>query len=985
MLKRTTRRLLTLLAALLLPIGLAATPAFAAGVTATCATTSDWGSGAQYSCTITNGGSGALSGWKVEFDLASTVSMGSYWDATMASSAGHYTFTNRDYNGTVAAGASTSFGFLVSYTGTLAGPQNCKLNGAPCAGGATDTPPSAPGNLRSTAATSTSVSLAWDAATDDKGVKNYDVLNGTAVVATVTGTTSTISGLTANTKYTFTVRARDTADQVGAASGALVVTTPGGGSDTPPSKPANLKATTTGSSVKLTWDASTDDHGVAGYDVLQNGSVVQSVTTTTATVTSLPSGTYKFSVRAKDTVGQFSPVSDEASATIGTTSAGCRPDGLYQTPGVTVPYCKVYDTDGREKMDSPRRVIGYFTGWRDGKDGTPRYLPKDIPWDKVTHINYAFAHIDDANKVSVGTDGPNNPATGEEWPDVPMDPAYPYKGNFNQLNKFKKAHPGVKTLISIGGWAETGGYLGDDGKRVASGGFYKMTSTQAGIDTFADSVVSFLRKYGFDGADIDYEYATSMKFAGNPDDFSFSDPKRATLVAGYVALMKTLRQKLDAASAADDKYYMLSAATSASGWILRGSETYQVTPYLDYANIMSYDLHGAWNQFVGPNAALYDDGNDAELKYWNVYGTYGGIGYLNTDWAYHYFRGAMQAGRINIGLPYYTRGWQGVTGGTNGLWGTAPLPDQTKCPPGTGSSVGSTVPCGNGAIGIDNLWHDPDSLGAEVPSGSNPMWHAKNLEKGIEGDDYITSYGLDPVNNAKDRLTGTYARQYNSTLTAPWLWNNDKKVFLSTEDDQSVAAKAQYVADKGIGGVMIWELAGDYSWDASRNNGKGEYFMGSDLTTAIAAKLKTAAPYGNLKAPGTMPTDVLNVSVDYTKFPVGDSNYPISPTMHITNNSGQTIPGGATLKFTYGTSAPATMTQQSGWTMTVQAGHTGSNAGGLKGDFQTATLTVPTWQTIPTGTSVDVALSYQLPIATPTNYTLTFGGKSYALSQDNPR
>jgi chitinase len=74
----------------------------------------------------------------------------------------------------------------------------------------------------------------------------------------------------------------------------------------------------------------------------------------------------------------------------------CRPDGLYRTPGVDVPYCLAYDTAGREKMgaDHPRRIIGYFTGWRHGKDGTPAYLASDIPWSKVTHINYAFAHID---------------------------------------------------------------------------------------------------------------------------------------------------------------------------------------------------------------------------------------------------------------------------------------------------------------------------------------------------------------------------------------------------------------------------------------------------------------------------------------------------------------------------------------------------------------------------------------------------------------
>lgn len=103
----------------------------------------------------------------------------------------------------------------------------------------------------------------------------------------------------------------------------------------------------------------------------------------------------------------------------------CRPDGLYETPGVAVPYCSVHDTEGREKMgaDHQRRVIGYFTDWRTGKDGKPAYLVPDTPWDKVTHLNYASAHVDGGNKLSVGADGPDNASTGMTWP-VPRAPRW---------------------------------------------------------------------------------------------------------------------------------------------------------------------------------------------------------------------------------------------------------------------------------------------------------------------------------------------------------------------------------------------------------------------------------------------------------------------------------------------------------------------------------------------------------------------------------
>ncbi|GLZ76660.1 chitinase [Actinorhabdospora filicis] len=665
--------------------------------------------------------------------------------------------------------------------------------------------------------------------------------------------------------------------------------------------------------------------------------------------------------------------------------AACRPDGLYLQANVSVPYCNAYDNAGREKMGgNDRRVIGYFASWRNGSDGTPKYLVPNIPWGKVTHLNYAFAHVDGSNKVSVGNAGPNNPSIGMEWPGVPgaeMDPSLPYKGHFNLLNKYKKTYPNVKTMISVGGWAETGGYFNDQGVRVNDGGFYTLADDQNKINTFADSAVAFIRQYGFNGVDIDYEYATSAPKAGNPLDFTVSEPRRARLMTGYVNLMRTLREKLNAASAADGKYYLLTAAVSASGWILRGSESYQVTQYLDYANVMTYDLHGAWNKFVGPNAALYDDGTDSEMKNWNMYSTYG-QGYLNTDWAYHYFRGSMPAGRINLGVPFYTRGWKSVTGGTNGLWGESALADQTKCPKGTGPDVGSTVPCGDGAIGIDNLWHDKNTQGAEEPAGANPMWHAKNLDEGITPD-YLAAYGLDPATDPDDRVTGDYQRYYSSSLGSPWLWNAQKKVYLSTEDEQSLAAKADYIAAKGIGGVMFWELSGDYSFNAA----KGQYEMGDTLVTTLYNKLNKAGPYGNTKSNAAVPADQLNVGISLSGYAVGDANYPINPELKITNNSTTTIPGGAVFDFDYASTAPCDMSQQSGWTLTNgPCGHTGNNnTGGLKGDFQHAKLTLPSWQSIAPGASAAVKIVYKLPVSTPSNWKVTFGGKSYSLSADYPR
>src|SRR5690348_10655327 len=92
----------------LLATGLAlAGNAQAAGtVTATFSKDSDWGTGYQAKYTITNGSSASISAWTITFDLPSGLTLGTYWDALMSSSGQHVTAKNREYNGTVAAGAS---------------------------------------------------------------------------------------------------------------------------------------------------------------------------------------------------------------------------------------------------------------------------------------------------------------------------------------------------------------------------------------------------------------------------------------------------------------------------------------------------------------------------------------------------------------------------------------------------------------------------------------------------------------------------------------------------------------------------------------------------------------------------------------------------------------------------------------------------------------------------------------------------------------
>ncbi|WP_399441556.1 glycosyl hydrolase family 18 protein [Streptomyces sp. WAC08241] len=231
------------LTALVLPlaamVGLATPAEAATSATATYTKTQDWGTGFGANWTVKNTGTTTLTSWTVEWDYPAGTSVTSAWDASVTSSGTHWTAKNVGWNGTLAPGASVSFGYNGAGPGA---PSGCKINGAPCDGSTQpgDNPPSAPGTPVASNVTNTSVKLTWTAATDDKGVKNYDVLRNGTKVATTTGLTHTDTGLTAGTDYSYTVVARDTIDQTGPAGGPVQVRTTGGPDVPPPPNAVKL-------------------------------------------------------------------------------------------------------------------------------------------------------------------------------------------------------------------------------------------------------------------------------------------------------------------------------------------------------------------------------------------------------------------------------------------------------------------------------------------------------------------------------------------------------------------------------------------------------------------------------------------------------------------------------------------------------------------------------------------------------------------------
>jgi chitodextrinase len=183
-------------------------------------------------------------------------------------------------------------------------------------------PPTTPTGLRSTGATTTSVSVSWSASSDDRGVAGYGVYIDARAAGSTSQTSFTASSLTCGNSYVVTVDAYDAAGNRSAKSAPLTVATTACPDTQPPTAPTNLRATAaTTSSVDIAWKASTDNVGVTGYRVYKGGAFVATTTATAYQFTGLACGTsYTFGVDAYDAAGNLS-----TRATLTAATSACPP------------------------------------------------------------------------------------------------------------------------------------------------------------------------------------------------------------------------------------------------------------------------------------------------------------------------------------------------------------------------------------------------------------------------------------------------------------------------------------------------------------------------------------------------------------------------------------------------------------------------------------------------------------------------------------
>ena len=155
---------------------------------------------------------------------------------------------------------------------------------------------------------------------------------------------------------------------------------------------------------------------------------------------------------------------------------------------------------GRSPGSGVNRVITYFAEW---SIYARNYIVSDLPAAHLTHINYAFAKVTDDGGVGIVDSWAaiEKPFGDDTW-DTPL------RGNLHALIKLKEKYPHLQTLISVGGWS-----LSDK--------FSNVALTSGSREHFAQSAVSFIKQYNFDGVDIDWEYPVSGGLPNNayrPED-----------------------------------------------------------------------------------------------------------------------------------------------------------------------------------------------------------------------------------------------------------------------------------------------------------------------------------------------------------------------------------------------------------------------------------------------------------------------------------
>lgn len=228
------------------------------------------------------------------------------------------------------------------------------------------------------------------------------------------------------------------------------------------------------------------------------------------------------------------------------------------------------------------------------------YLDRVTEWDAktLTHINIAFGHVEDG-KVKIR-----------------------HLKNMEHIGRIRGFNPDIKILLSVGGWTV--------------GGFSNAAATVEGCEKFALSAFDAYQKFGLDGIDIDWEYPCSGA-AGI--DYSPNDKYT------FTTMIEKLRNALPEKA-------LLTIAAGAGEYFINGTEMDKVSQYLDYIQLMTYDMCGG--KTTSHHTNLYPYNLESERRK------------SNAQHSVEIFNSAgVPLEKLIIGAAFYSREWKEVESSEN--------------------------------------------------------------------------------------------------------------------------------------------------------------------------------------------------------------------------------------------------------------------------------------------------------------------------------
>ncbi|KAL9902421.1 chitinase 2 isoform 1-T1 [Glossina fuscipes fuscipes] len=258
----------------------------------------------------------------------------------------------------------------------------------------------------------------------------------------------------------------------------------------------------------------------------------------------------------------------------------------------------IMDTEAKTGPAHDKVVVCYISTWAVYRPGHGAYSIDNFDPSLCSHVVYAFAGLDPIQSAIKSLD---------PWQDLKAEYG---KGGYERLTGLKRNYPHLKVSLAIGGWNE------------GSKNYSNMVSDPVTRGKFVQHVTSFIRKYNFDGLDLDWEYPTQR--GGAPKDRD-----------NFVLLAKELREQFNSHG-----LLLTSAIGAAKNVIDQAYDVKQISKYLDFLHIMCYDYHGSWDRKVGYNAPLTAPNGDP----------------LSVQFTIDYLlKLGASAEKIVMGVPFYGR------------------------------------------------------------------------------------------------------------------------------------------------------------------------------------------------------------------------------------------------------------------------------------------------------------------------------------------